>query len=60
MKLDDQFEWDLDYEAVISEEFAEVYVQDLGLNGVLLKCSCVFKVNSFRIELPSCIQSMNK
>ncbi|KAG6862880.1 hypothetical protein C0993_001083, partial [Termitomyces sp. T159_Od127] len=33
MKLDDQFEWDLENEAVTPEEFAEVYVQDLGLNG---------------------------
>ncbi|KAG6863503.1 hypothetical protein C0993_011256, partial [Termitomyces sp. T159_Od127] len=32
-KLDDQFEWDLENEAVTPEEFAEVYVQDLGLNG---------------------------
>ncbi|KAG5734821.1 hypothetical protein E4T56_gene757 [Termitomyces sp. T112] len=33
MKLDDQFEWDLESETVTPEEFAEVYVQDLGLNG---------------------------
>ncbi|KAG6879582.1 hypothetical protein C0992_001027 [Termitomyces sp. T32_za158] len=33
MKLDDQFEWDLENEAVTPEEFAEIYVQDLGLNG---------------------------
>lgn len=33
IKLDDQFEWDLENEAVTPEEFAEVYVQDLGLGG---------------------------
>ncbi|RDB23387.1 SWI/SNF chromatin-remodeling complex subunit snf5 [Hypsizygus marmoreus] len=33
MKLDDQFEWDLDNENASPEEFAEVYTKDLGLNG---------------------------
>jgi hypothetical protein len=33
MKLDDQFEWDLENENASPEEFAEVYAQDLGLNG---------------------------
>lgn len=33
MKLDDQFEWDLDNEDASPEEFAEVYTQELGLNG---------------------------
>lgn len=33
MKLDDQFEWDLDNTTASPEEFAEVYAQDLGLAG---------------------------
>ncbi|KAF8062306.1 hypothetical protein FPV67DRAFT_266178 [Lyophyllum atratum] len=33
MKLDDQFEWDLDSEYASPEDFAEVYAQELGLNG---------------------------
>lgn len=33
MKLEDQFEWDLDSESASPEEFAEVYVQELGLGG---------------------------
>jgi SWI/SNF-related matrix-associated actin-dependent regulator of chromatin subfamily B protein 1 len=33
MKLDDQFEWDLDNEDASPEDFAEVYTQELGLNG---------------------------
>ncbi|GLB39897.1 putative SNF5-domain-containing protein [Lyophyllum shimeji] len=33
MKLDDQFEWDLDSEHASPEEFAEVYATELGLNG---------------------------
>ncbi|KAF8241040.1 SNF5-domain-containing protein [Tricholoma matsutake] len=33
MKLDDQFEWDLDNEDASPESFAEVYTQELGLNG---------------------------
>jgi SWI/SNF-related matrix-associated actin-dependent regulator of chromatin subfamily B protein 1 len=33
MKLDDQFEWDLDNTNASPEDFAEVYSQDLGLGG---------------------------
>lgn len=33
MKLDDQFEWDLDNSNASPEDFAEVYAQDLGLGG---------------------------
>ncbi|KAF5352064.1 hypothetical protein D9758_009401 [Tetrapyrgos nigripes] len=33
MKLDDQFEWDLDNPTASPEQFAEVYAQDLGLGG---------------------------
>ncbi|KAF8639180.1 hypothetical protein AX17_001667 [Amanita inopinata Kibby_2008] len=33
MKLDDQFEWDLDNPNASPEEFAEIYAQDLGLGG---------------------------
>ncbi|KAF7762167.1 hypothetical protein Agabi119p4_8760 [Agaricus bisporus var. burnettii] len=33
MKLEDQFEWDLENETVTPEEFSEVYAQDLGLGG---------------------------
>nr|BAM72038.1 Snf5 [Coprinopsis cinerea] len=33
MKLDDQFEWDLESSEVTPEEFAEVYARDLGLGG---------------------------
>ncbi|KAF9078558.1 hypothetical protein BDP27DRAFT_16591 [Rhodocollybia butyracea] len=33
MKLDDQFEWDIDNVKASPEHFAEVYTQDLGLSG---------------------------
>ncbi|TFK19245.1 SNF5-domain-containing protein [Coprinopsis marcescibilis] len=33
MKLDDQFEWDIEGTEVTPEEFAEVYTRDLGLGG---------------------------
>lgn len=33
IKLDDQFEWDLDNPMASPEEFAEVYTQELGLCG---------------------------
>jgi len=33
IKLDDQFEWDLDNPITLPEEFAEVYAQELGLSG---------------------------
>ncbi|TDL14318.1 SNF5-domain-containing protein, partial [Rickenella mellea] len=33
MKLDDQFEWDIDNEDASPEQFAEVYGNDLGLTG---------------------------
>ena len=33
MKLDDQFEWDIDNENASPEAFAEVYAQELGLGG---------------------------
>ncbi|KAJ7039043.1 SNF5-domain-containing protein [Mycena alexandri] len=33
MKLDDQFEWDLDNEEASPENFAEIYTQELGLGG---------------------------
>lgn len=33
MKLEDQFEWDLENETVTPEEFSEVYALDLGLGG---------------------------
>ena len=33
MKLDDQFEWDLENEDATPEQFAEVYSNDLGLAG---------------------------
>lgn len=33
VKLDDQFEWDLDNPHASPEQFAEVYTQELGLAG---------------------------
>ncbi|KAJ7125094.1 hypothetical protein C8R44DRAFT_703175 [Mycena epipterygia] len=33
MKLDDQFEWDLDNVEASPEDFAEIYAQELGLGG---------------------------
>ncbi|KAH7882944.1 hypothetical protein F5I97DRAFT_1815281 [Phlebopus sp. FC_14] len=33
MKLDDQFEWDLENQDASPEHFAEVYTQELGLGG---------------------------
>ncbi|KAF5392743.1 hypothetical protein D9757_000812 [Collybiopsis confluens] len=33
MKLDDQFEWDIDNVKASPEQFAEVYTRDLGLSG---------------------------
>ena len=33
MKLDDQFEWDLDSADASPEQFADVYTKELGLAG---------------------------
>jgi len=33
VKLDDQFEWDIEDSAVSPEQFAEVYARELGLGG---------------------------
>ncbi|KAI9513428.1 hypothetical protein F5148DRAFT_971668 [Russula earlei] len=33
MKLDDQFEWDIENPGALPEQFAEVYVRELGLGG---------------------------
>ncbi|KAJ7099593.1 hypothetical protein B0H15DRAFT_771273 [Mycena belliarum] len=33
MKLDDQFEWDLDNKEASPEDFAQIYTQELGLGG---------------------------
>jgi len=33
MKLDDQFEWDLENVDASPEQFAEVYAMELGLGG---------------------------
>ena len=33
MKLDDQFEWDIENPGASPEEFADVYATDLGLGG---------------------------
>jgi SWI/SNF-related matrix-associated actin-dependent regulator of chromatin subfamily B protein 1 len=33
MKLDDQFEWDLDNATASPEQFADIYAQELGLGG---------------------------
>jgi SWI/SNF-related matrix-associated actin-dependent regulator of chromatin subfamily B protein 1 len=33
IKLDDQFEWELDNPLASPEDFAEVYAQELGLSG---------------------------
>ncbi|KAJ3937206.1 MAG: hypothetical protein NXY57DRAFT_736111 [Lentinula lateritia] len=33
MKLDDQFEWDIDNVKASPEQFAEIYTSDLGLSG---------------------------
>lgn len=33
MKLDDQFEWDLENQDASPELFAEVYAKELGLGG---------------------------
>jgi SWI/SNF-related matrix-associated actin-dependent regulator of chromatin subfamily B protein 1 len=33
MKLDNQFEWDMDYDGASPERFAEVYASELGLAG---------------------------
>ena len=40
VKLDDQFEWDLDNPSVPPKEFTEVYTQELGLGGEF-KCVTV-------------------
>lgn len=39
MKLEDQFEWDLDNAYASPESFAEIYTQDLGLGGEF-RCVC--------------------
>jgi SWI/SNF-related matrix-associated actin-dependent regulator of chromatin subfamily B protein 1 len=33
MKLDDQFEWDIENPGASPEQFAEVYARELGLGG---------------------------
>lgn len=33
MRLDDQFEWDLENVDASPEDFADVYAQELGLGG---------------------------
>jgi len=33
MRLDDQFEWDIDNSEASPEQFADVYARDLGLPG---------------------------
>jgi SWI/SNF-related matrix-associated actin-dependent regulator of chromatin subfamily B protein 1 len=42
MKLDDQFEWDIDNVSVSPERFAEVYTRDLGLGNEFKYASHVF------------------
>lgn len=41
MKLEDQFEWDLENDVITPEEFSDVYAQDLGLGGEF-KCVAIF------------------
>jgi SWI/SNF-related matrix-associated actin-dependent regulator of chromatin subfamily B protein 1 len=38
MKLDDQFEWDLDNSHASPELFSEVYAKELGLNDKFKDC----------------------
>jgi SWI/SNF-related matrix-associated actin-dependent regulator of chromatin subfamily B protein 1 len=42
MKLDDQFEWDLDNPHASPELFSEVYAKELGLNGEFKYCAFSF------------------
>ena len=52
MKLEDQFEWDLDTPDPSPENFADVYAKELGLGGefrfVYLSASILWKNKSLR------------
>ena len=42
MKLDDQFEWDIENQDSSPEQFAEVYGTDLGLTGEFKYVICSY------------------
>lgn len=42
MKLEDQFEWDIDSPDPSPEHFAEVYAKELGLGGEFRFVGCCF------------------
>ena len=42
VKLDDQFEWDLENLDASPEQFAEVYTKELGLGGEFRCVACFF------------------
>lgn len=47
MKLDDQFEWDIENPDSTPEQFAEVYGNDLGLAGEFkYKASLIWSISS--------------
>ena len=47
MKLDDQFEWDLDNPHASPEQFSEVYTKELGLNGEFKYSSVLRRVITY-------------
>jgi hypothetical protein len=50
MKLDDQFEWDLENADASPEQFADVYAKELGLGG---EFKCVeLRVRHFVADFP--------
>ena len=42
LKLEDQFEWDIDSPDPSPEHFAEVYAKELGLGGEFRFVGCCF------------------
>jgi hypothetical protein len=54
MKLDDQFEWDLENVDASPEQFAEVYAKELGLGG---EFKCVgLNVHDFATDVSICLE----
>jgi SWI/SNF-related matrix-associated actin-dependent regulator of chromatin subfamily B protein 1 len=51
VKLDNQFEWDLENENALPEEFAEGYTQDLGLNGEFRWVICFRRYTGQRLTV---------
>ncbi len=54
MKLDDQFEWDIENPHASPEGFADIYVQELGLGGEFRCVSSVSRSNAIIKLIQNC------